>query len=85
MEYLKVLYFMNLSNILSLLNYFPTEKNQQAQIFGQGFVYITLLEYPGKQQQRDEFWKLYFVILIITIYGHLLKDLRCVSCWICRL
>ncbi|ONM30390.1 protein SEMI-ROLLED LEAF 2 isoform X3 [Zea mays] len=61
------------------------EKNQQVQIFGQGFVYITLLEYPGKQQQCDEFWKLYFVILIITICGHLLKDLHCVSYWICRL
>uniref|UniRef100_A0A0D3FB83 Uncharacterized protein n=1 Tax=Oryza barthii TaxID=65489 RepID=A0A0D3FB83_9ORYZ len=38
----------------------PRVKNQKVQIFGQGFVCTTLLEYPGKQQQSDEFWKLYF-------------------------
>uniref|UniRef100_A0A0E0NLQ8 Uncharacterized protein n=1 Tax=Oryza rufipogon TaxID=4529 RepID=A0A0E0NLQ8_ORYRU len=36
------------------------DNNQKVQIFGQGFVCTTLLEYPGKQQQSDEFWKLYF-------------------------
>ncbi|XP_062185054.1 uncharacterized protein LOC133888720 isoform X2 [Phragmites australis] len=58
------------------------EKNQKVQIFGQEFVCTTLLEYPGKQQQSDEFWKLYSIILIITISGHLPKDLHCVSFWI---
>uniref|UniRef100_N1QUP6 Protein EFR3-like protein n=1 Tax=Aegilops tauschii TaxID=37682 RepID=N1QUP6_AEGTA len=52
------------------------DKNQQVLISGQGFACTTLLEYPGKQQPSGEFWRQYFVILILTICGHLLRDLH---------